>query len=50
MSIFLFSLFDYFSFSIVLDYLVCNMAGIVQLICWSGRVLLSFQFNSSNCV
>ena len=32
------------------DYLVCVLAGIVQLICWSGRVYLSFSFNSLNCI
>ena len=29
---------------------VCVLAGIVQLICWSVTVLLSFSFNSLNCV
>ena len=33
-----------------LDDFVCVLAGIVQLICWSGRVCLSFSFNSLNCV
>ena len=28
----------------------CVMAGIVQLIRWSGRVRLSFSFNSLNCI
>ena len=41
MNIVLFSLF-YFSFSIFVDDFVCLLAGIVQLICWSVRVLLSF--------
>ena len=48
MSIFLFSLIV--CFSIFRDDFVCVLAGIVQLICWSGRVLLSFRFNSLNCV
>ena len=47
MCIFLFS-FRSFSFSI--DDFVCVLAGIVQLICWSGRVSLSFSFNSLNCI
>ena len=49
MSIFLFSLFDCFRFSIFQYDFVCALADIVQLICWSGRVLLSFSFNSLNC-
>ena len=49
MSIYLFSLFDCFSFSIFLDGF-CVLAGVVQLICWSGRVLLSFSYHSLNCV
>ena len=49
MSIFLFSLFDCFRFSIFQYDFVCALAGIVLLICWSGRVLLSFSFNSLNC-
>ena len=48
MIIFLFCLFV--CFSIFWDDFVCSLAGIVQLICWSGRVLLSFSFNSSNCI
>ena len=28
----------------------CLLAGFVQLIYWSGRVLLSFSFNSLNCI
>ena len=43
MRIFLFSL-------IVLEDFVYILAGIVQLICWSGRILLSFSFNSLNCI
>ena len=43
MSIFLFS-FDSVSFSFFCDDFVCVLAGIVQLICWSGRVRLSFFF------
>ena len=49
MSIFLLS-FDSFKFSIILDDFVCVLAGIVQLICWSGRVRLIFLFNSLNCI
>ena len=41
--------FDSFNFSIFLDDFVCVLAGNVQLICWSGRVRLSFSFNSLNC-
>ena len=48
MSMFLLS-FDSFSFSIFLDDF-CVQAGIAQLICWSGRVRLSFSFNSLNCI
>ena len=46
----LFSLFDCFSFSTFWDDIACALAGIVQLICLSGRVLLSFSFNSWNCI
>ena len=28
----------------------CVLAGIVQVICWSGRVRLSFSVNSLNCI
>ena len=49
MSIFLFR-FDCFSFSKFFDDFVCVLAGIVQFICWSGRVRLSFSFNSLNCI
>ena len=48
--IFLFSLFDCFSFSIFWDDFVCVLACIVQLMCWSDRVLLSASFNSLNCI
>ena len=48
MSIFLFILFDYFSFSIFL--MILCLAGIVRLICCSGRVLLIFLFNSLDCI
>ena len=47
MSMFLFS-FDSFSFSFFDDF--CVLAGNVQLICWSGKVRLSFSFNSLNCI
>ena len=51
MSIFLFSLFDCFCFSIFRDDFVCVLAGIVvQLICWSGRIFLCFLFISLNCI
>ena len=50
MSVFLFSLFDCFCFSIFRDDFVCVLAGIVvQLICLSGGVLMSFSFNSLKC-
>ena len=39
---------DCFSFSIFRDHFVCVLAGVVQLVCWSHRVLLSFSFNSLN--
>ena len=45
MIIFLFRLFVSQFFEMILFVL----AGIVQLIHWSGRVLLSFSFNSLNC-
>ena len=41
MSIFLLR-FDSFRFSFLWDDFVCVLAEIVQLICWSGRVRLSF--------
>ena len=44
MSIFLFS-FDSFSLMILFV-----LADIFQLICWSGRVPLSFSFSSLNCI
>ena len=48
MSIFLFTLFDLVSqFS---DDFVCVLAGIVQLICLSGKEFLIFLFNSLNCI
>ena len=34
----------------IFDDFVCVLALIVQLICWSGRVRLSFLFNSLNCI
>ena len=45
-----------FSFFIVLisqffgDDFDSVIAGIVHVISWSGRVLLSFSFNSLNCI
>ena len=47
----LFSLFDCFSFSIFeMMLFVFVLVGFVQLICWSGKVLLSFSFNYLNCI
>ena len=44
-------LFDCFCFSLFRDHFVCVLAGIViQLICWSGKVLLSFLIISLNCI
>ena len=43
----LFSLFDCFSFSI---FEIVFLAGIVKLICWSVVILLSFLFNSLDCI
>ena len=43
MVIYLFSLFDCVSqFFVIFDF-VCVLAGIVDLICWSSRVILSFH-------
>ena len=50
MIIFLYSLFDYFSFSTFWDVFVCVLVGNVYLICWSGRVSLSFSVNSADCI
>ena len=32
------------------EMILCVLAGLVHLICWSGRELLSFSFNSLNCI
>ena len=45
MIIYLFSLFDclFLSFFVMIFDFVCVLAGIVDLICWSSRVILSFH-------
>ena len=45
----------FFSFLVLIsqffgDDFVSVFAGIVHVICWSGRVLLSVSFNSLNCI
>ena len=50
MSIFLISLLEGFIFSNFWDDFVSVLAGIVQLICCSGRILLKLSFNYFDCI
>ena len=50
MSIFLFSFFIVLISQFFGDDFVSVFAEIVHVICWSGKVLLSFSFNSLNCI
>ena len=50
MSIFLFIFFIVLISQKFGDDFVCVFASFVHVICWSGRVLLIFLFNSLNCI